>query len=200
MQNKIIIYGNRGMTLENDINITNEYYNNNKIALIYKKPIPIKVIKVNYAKTRILDGFYETQSTLDYNGIYKEKYIEFDAKETRSKTSYPLSNIHAHQLEHIKNVLCFKGIVFLIIRFVMLDKTYLVMGNDLINYIINVKNSEFIEVCRTIKAELGIDFLNKNDRKSIPLSFFEEYGHLLTLKYTPRLDYLSIIDKILTNN
>ena len=31
-------------------------------------------------------------------------------------------------------------------------------------------------------------------------SFFEEYGHLLTLKYTPRLDYLSIIDKILTNN
>ena len=175
MQNKIIIYGNRGMTLENDINITNEYYNNNKIALIYKKPIPIKVIKVNYAKTRILDGFYETQSTLDYNGIYKEKYIEFDAKETRSKTSYPLSNIHAHQLEHIKNVLCFKGIVFLIIRFVMLDKTYLVMGNDLINYINNI------------------------ERKSIPLSFFEEYGHLLTLKYTTRLDYLSIIDKILIN-
>ena len=27
---------------------------------------------------------------------------------------------------------------------------------DLINYIINVKNSEFIEVCRTIKTELGI--------------------------------------------
>lgn len=176
MQNKVIKYGNRGMTLENDINITNDYYKNNNIALIYKKPTPIKVIKVNYAKTRILDGFYETQSTLDYNGIYKEKYIEFDAKETRSKTSYPLSNIHSHQLEHIKNVLYFKGIVFLIIRFVMLDKTYLVMGNDLINYI------------------------NYIERKSIPLSFFEEYGHLLTLKYTPRLDYLSIIDKILTNN
>ena len=58
----------------------------------------------------------------------------------------------------------------------MLDKTYLVMGKDLINYIDNI------------------------ERKSIPLSFFEEYGHLLTLKYTPRLDYLSIIDKILTNN
>ena len=138
MQNKVIKYGNRGMTLENDINITNDYYKNNKIALIYKKPTPIKVIKVNYAKTRILDGFYETQSTLDYNGIYKEKYIEFDAKETRSKTSYPLSNIHKHQLEHIKNVLYFKGIVFLIIRFVMLDKTYLVMGKDLINYIDNI--------------------------------------------------------------
>ena len=66
MQNKVIKYGNRGMTLENDINITNDYYKNNNIALIYKKPTPIKVIKVNYAKTRILDGFYETQSTLDY--------------------------------------------------------------------------------------------------------------------------------------
>ena len=111
MQNKVIKYGNRGMTLENDINITNDYYKNNKIALIYKKPTPIKVIKVNYAKTRILDGFYETQSTLDYNGIYKEKYIEFDAKETRSKTSYPLSNIHKHQLEHIKYVLYFIFII-----------------------------------------------------------------------------------------
>lgn len=169
MQNKVIKYGNRGMTLENDINITNDYYKNNNIALIYKKPTPIKVIKVNYAKTRILDGFYETQSTLDYNGIYKEKYIEFDAKETRSKTSYPLSNIHSHQLEHIKNVLYFKGIVFLIIRFVMLDKTYLVMGNDLINYI------------------------NDIERKSIPLSFFEERCKKIELKYSPRLDYIKII-------
>ena len=30
MQNKVIKYGNRGMTLENDINITNDYYKNNK--------------------------------------------------------------------------------------------------------------------------------------------------------------------------
>ena len=31
--------------------------------------------------TKKQDGFYEQKSTLDYNGIYKEKYIEFDAKE-----------------------------------------------------------------------------------------------------------------------
>ena len=49
-------------------------YMDKKIALIYKKPIPIKVLKINSTKTRILDGFYEKKSTLDYSGIYREKY------------------------------------------------------------------------------------------------------------------------------
>ena len=71
--NKLINYGNRGMTLEQDINLTNDYYKEKKIALIYKKPIPIKVLKINSTKTRILDGFYEKKSTLDYSGIYKDQ-------------------------------------------------------------------------------------------------------------------------------
>lgn len=170
LNNRLIKYGNRGMTLENDINLTNEYYKEKKIALIYKKPIPIKVLKVNETKTRIKDGFYEQKSTLDYNGIYKEKYIEFDVKETNSETSFPLANIHPHQIEHIKNVLYFKGIVFLIIRFNLLNKTYILMGEDLINYI------------------------NSTNKKSIPLSYFIDNCKEIELKYTPRLDYLKVID------
>ena len=126
-------YGNRGMTLEEDINLTNIYYKEKNIALIYKKPIPIKVLKINSTKTRIQDAFYETKSTLDYSGIYKEKYIEFDAKETNSKTSFPLNNIHKHQIEHIKNVLFYKGIAFLIIRFNLLDKTFILKGENLVS-------------------------------------------------------------------
>lgn len=168
--NKLINYGNRGMTLEEDINLTNDYYKEKKIALIYKKPIPIKVLKINSTKTRILDGFYEKKSTLDYSGIYKEKYIEFDAKETNSKTSFPLSNIHIHQIEHIKNIIYYKGIAFLIIRFNYHNKTFLLPGEVLINYI------------------------NNNERKSIPYSFFLDNCHEITIKYAPRLDYLKIID------
>ena len=168
--NKLINYGNRGMTLEEDINLTNNYYIEKKIALIYKKPIPIKVLKINSTKTRILDGFYEKKSTLDYNGIYKEKYIEFDAKETNSKTSFPLSNIHIHQIEHMKNILYFKGITFLIIRFNYYNKTFLLPGNIL------------------------IDFINNNNRKSIPYSFFTENCQEIPIKYAPRLDYLKTID------
>ena len=168
--NKLINYGNRGMTLEEDINLTNEYYEEKKIALIYKKPIPIKVLKVNDNKTRIKDGFYEKKSTLDYSGIYNKKYIEFDAKETNSKTSYPLSNIHIHQINHIKKVMFYGGIAFLIVRFNPLNKTYLLMGDKLIEYI------------------------NSSDRKSIPLLFFEENCPKIEIKYRPRLDYLKVID------
>lgn len=168
--NKLINYGNRGMTLENDLNLTNDYYKEKEIALIYKKPTPIKVLKVNENKTRIKDGFYEKKSTLDYSGIYKEKYLEFDAKETNSKTSFPLSNIHPHQIEHIKNILKYHGIVFLIIRFNYHNKTFLLPGKNL------------------------IDYLSITDKKSIPFDYFLDNCHSIEIKYRPRLDYLKIID------
>ena len=168
--NKLINYGNRGMTLEQDINLTNDYYMEKNIALIYKKPIPIKVLKINSTKTRILDGFYEKKSTLDYSGIYHEKYIEFDAKETNSKTSFPMSNIHQHQINHIKNILKYKGIAFLIIRFNYYNNTFMLPGETLIN------------------------FIDQNKRKSIPYSFFLNNCQVIKLNYAPRLDYLKTID------
>lgn len=164
-------YANRGMTLEYDINETNKYYLIHNIALIYKKPTPIKVVRVEYPKNIIKEAYFSEPSTLDYNGIYKNKYIEFDAKETSSKTSFPISNIHKHQLDHIKKVLYFGGIAFLIVRFNSLNKTYILLGSDL------------------------IEFINNTKRKSIPLDYFEKRGFLLELKYTPRLNYIKEIDK-----
>ena len=166
-------FANRGMVLENDINVTNEYYIEKGIALIYKKPTPIKITKVNYDKSKITEAFFESPSTLDYNGLDKGKYIEFDAKETQSKTSFALVNIHSHQLEHIKKVYKLDGVVFLIIRFVLLNETYILMGRDL------------------------VDFLNNNTRKSIPYSYIKEKGYIIELKYIPRLDYLKVLDRIM---
>lgn len=161
------------MILEEDINQTNIYYRNHNIALVYKKPTPIKVVKVEYPQNKIKEAYFDEPSTLDYNGIYKGNYIEFDAKETQCKTSFPLSNIHTHQLKHIKNVLYYGGIAFLIIRFVSLNKTFILMGNELIN------------------------FIDNSDRKSIPVGYFEEFGYILELKYNPRVDYISIIDNFI---
>lgn len=166
-------YANRGMGLENDINETNKYYITYDIALIYKKPTPIRITKTNYQNMRVTDGFFECPSTLDYNGVYKGYYIEFDAKETRSKTSFTINNIHNHQIEYIKKVIKHNGIVFLIVRFSLLDKNFILKGEDLINYI------------------------NNNDRKSIPLKYFEENCYKLEIKYAPRLDYIKIIDKLI---
>ena len=39
---------NRGMTLENEINASNEYYREIDKAIIYKKPTPVKIVKVDY--------------------------------------------------------------------------------------------------------------------------------------------------------
>ena len=169
---KEISHKNRGMSLEYLIEQENTYYRDNDIAYIYKKPTPIRVVKTEYCSygKRITDAFYEMPSTLDFNGIYQGKYIEFDAKETNSKTSFPITNIHPHQIDHIKNVIRHQGIVFLIIRFNYHNKTYLLPGNNL------------------------IEFLNTNERKSIPLEYFQNNCKEIILKYRPRLDYLKIID------
>lgn len=172
MQGKYISYGNRGMNLEEDINLTNKYYLENEIAVIYKKPTPIKIIKTSYDKTKINEAFFETKSTLDYNGIWRGKYIEFDAKETKSKTSFPLANIHPHQINHIEKILNQGGICFLIVRFIMLNKTYLLLGEKLLNFIMN------------------------NSRKSIPIDYFINNCINIDTKYLPRLDYLKALENI----
>ncbi len=171
----IITYGNRGMGLEEDINVTNKYYVDKKIAFIYKKPTPIQITKTEYTNKGVVikEAFFKEPSTTDYNGLYKGNYIDFDAKETENKTSFPLANIHIHQIKHIKNIVENGGIGFLIVRFVKLNRDYILLGEDLLSFIKN------------------------NDRKSIPLSYFEEKGYIIDYGYIPRIDYLKVIDKIL---
>ena len=169
---KNIGYANRGMFLEHIINNANTYYLSKDIAVIYKKPTPIKVLNVAYrsSKTTLIDkAVFSETSTLDYNGVYKGKYIEFDAKECKNSTSFPLSNIKPHQIEHIKNIMRHNGIVFLIIF--MNNKFYLLKGDSLIS------------------------FIDNNDRKSIPYDYIEEKGYIIKEGYMPRIDYIKAIDE-----
>lgn len=165
-------YKNRGMNLENMINDTNMYYIEKEKAYIYKKPTPIKLVKVDYKKKKIEEAYFEKPSTTDYNGIYKGKYIDFEAKETNNIKSFPISNIHNHQIIHMKNIVKEGGICFLIVRFTKLNKNFLLMANDLIS------------------------FLNNYQTSSIPITYFEEKGYLIKDKYIPSIDYLEIIDNI----
>lgn len=170
----IINYANRGMSFEADINITNTYYKDNDVAIIYKKPTPITINKVDY-KSRvdavIKEAHFKTPSTTDYNGVYKGKYIDFEAKETKLNY-FPLSNIHNHQIEHLKSIVRHGGIGFILVDFTKLDKIFL------------------------LEADKLFSFIENNTRKSIPLEYFEEFGYLIKPKFNPRIDYLSIIDQI----
>ena len=169
-----IHYDNRGMNLEEDLNATNEYYRNMGIGVIYKKPTPITVAKVDYpsrCEAVIKEAYFKTPSTTDYNGVYKGKYIDFEAKETKLNY-FPLNNIHNHQIKHLEQVIKNGGIGFIIISFSKLNKYFLLTADKLIEYI------------------------NNNTKKSIPLSYFEEFGYLIKTNYNPRLDYLKIINDV----
>ena len=170
--NKKLDYKNRGMNLENDINETNNYYIDNNIAFIYKKPTPIKLVKVDYKKGRIDEAYFEMPSTTDYNGIYKGKYIDFEAKETINKKGFPLVNIHKHQIKHIRNIYNSNGICFIIVRFDSFNETYLLMAKDFLYFIDNIKKS------------------------IIPKEYFIEKGFKIKDKFIKKVDYLEIIDNL----
>src|SRR5699024_5911842 len=90
-------YSNRGMTLEEEINVTNKFYLDTNEAIIYKKPTPLQIVNVHYPKRSaavITEGYFQAKSTADYSGLYRGEYIEFEAKETKNKTRFPLANIH----------------------------------------------------------------------------------------------------------
>ena len=168
-------YSNRGMELEEDINFANKYYLNNDIAVIHKKPIPIQIVEVNYpnrSSAMITKAFYKTPSTTDYNGLWNGKYIDFEAKETNSATSFSLNNIHEHQIDHMQKILNHGGITFIIVRFKKIDKTFILPFKKFIFFYDRAKNG---------------------GRKSIKLSEFEETAFELSFNYKIRLDYITII-------
>ncbi len=169
---KTVNYANRGMELESIISEANKYYLEHDIAVIHKKATPIGINKTD--STKITSAYFKEKSTLDYNGVYKGYYIEFDAKETKNKTSFPLSNIHNHQIEHIKKVINHKGIIFLIIS--INNLYYIADGKLLIKYIL------------------------ENDRKSIPFNYIKENFIEVKYNYLKGLNYITGLEKLLEVN
>lgn len=176
--NRSATFSNRGMSLEEDINVTNQFYLETNKAIIHKKPTPIQIVKVHYPKRSaavITEGYFQSKSTTDYNGIYKGKHIDFEAKETKNKTLFPLANIHEHQFQHMNAILNHNGICFVIIRFTELNETYFINAEILLFY---------------------WEQMLQGGKKSIPYKIFKEQGHLIPFTYQARVDYLKVIDQL----
>lgn len=178
---KAISYSNRGKSLEDDLNETNMFYLQQNLAIIHKKPVPIQIVKVDYparSAAVIREAYFRTPSTTDYNGVYNGYYVDFEAKETDSKTSFPLKNIHPHQMEHMKSVLHQRGIAFFIIRFSMLQRNFVVRYDVVAQFYNN---------------------MNNGGRKSIPFTVFETEAIEIHEGYLPRLDYLQAVDVLIAD-
>ena len=168
-------FSNRGMSFEEYINQSNQYYLSKGMAVIHKKPTPVQIVHVNYPKRSaavITEAYFKEASTTDYNGIYQGRYLDFEAKETKNKTSFPLNNFHEHQIQHMKQCVKQNGIIFVLIWFSTLQRCFYLSANYVIDYWEN----------------------KESNRKSIPLSLIEDVGHEIQLGVAPIVPYLSIID------
>lgn len=169
-------YGNRGMTLEEDLNVTNEYYLEQGIAVIHKKPTPVQIVTVDYPKRSaavIKEAYFKQASTTDYNGVYQGKYIDFEAKETKFTTSFPMKNFHDHQIDHMKSVLEQNGICFVILRFSTEEQVFLLPAEHLLVFWKRMKDG---------------------GRKSITKKEIETFAYPIPVGFRPRIDYIKIID------
>jgi recombination protein U len=153
--------------LETRIKDANLIYRKQKLAVIQKLEVPVRITS---------SGPVATLSTVDFYGVFsygkgKRKRgipIAFDAKETQSATSFPLANIHQHQLEYLKLWTLVGGLGFFLIHF---KKLY--------------ENEAFVT-----PVELVDSYWSGEGRRSIPLADFKSEWLL------PIDDYLSHFQKV----
>ncbi len=165
-----------GISFEQAINESNDYYLNKEIAAIYKKPTPVQIVKVDYPgrnKAKITEAYFKTPSTTDYNGIYKGKYIDFEAKSCKS-SSFSFDNIYEHQIKHLELTEKLGGCSFLIIEFSTKNEIYLFPTKILVK-----KYNESIV----------------GGRKSIPYETFKNEGIQIETGFNPRINYLKAVDQ-----
>ena len=122
--------GLRGSTLEDIINHTNEVYREKKLALIQKIPTPITPISIDKSSRHITLAYFDQKSTVDYIGAVQGIPICFDAKECAVRT-FPLANVHPHQVAFMEDFERQGGIAFLILYFKSEEELYYLPLRDL---------------------------------------------------------------------
>ncbi|MGH0933933.1 Holliday junction resolvase RecU [Bacillus mycoides] len=165
--------GNRGMAFEKLINLSNEMYQRGRVALINKRPTPVKVLKMVYG--RVKDGYYESKSTVDYDGVYKGRAMAFEAKSTNEINRFDLKNIARHQLDYLEKAEKMGAICFFLIGF-------------------SKDKSVFLVPLSVIQAYVRMSQQPKG-KKSIPRADFDIYGYLADQTERAPVDYLQYIDE-----
>ncbi|GAA2904579.1 Holliday junction resolvase RecU [Enterococcus pseudoavium] len=171
-------FANRGMRFEDAINQSNEYYLTHDKAVVHKKPTPLQIVKVDYPKRSaavIKEAYFRQASTTDYNGVYHGYYLDFEAKETKNKASFPLKNFHQHQITHMQQCLRQDAVCFVLLWFSSLSRCFFLAAEELIFF----WDSQ------------------ENGKKSIPLKTIEEVGIEIAPKIAPRIPYLAAVEQYL---
>jgi recombination protein U len=165
------IKANMGMVFESEVSKTCDFYREKGIADIYKRPTPIKIVKMS--KTHpgmICEAYFQEKSTTDYVGIYKGLYIDFECKET-IHDQVPYHMIREQQYEHLEFIKKLGGIGFFLVSFKAVAEVYLLDASYILNAVKEKKHPGFKR------------------------SFFKENGILVERGYNPPYLLLDAIDK-----
>lgn len=125
--------GLRGSVLEEMINYTNQKYRDKKLALIQKIPTPITPVRFDKESRHITLAYFEQKSTVDYIGAVQGIPVCFDAKECATDT-FPLQNIHPHQVEFMRSFEEQGGVSFLLIYYSHRQECYYLRFEEMMKY------------------------------------------------------------------
>ncbi len=125
--------GLRGSTLEDMINYTNTRYEEMGLALIQKVPTPITPVRIDKERRHITLAYFDKVSTVDYIGAVQGIPICFDAKECAADT-FPLQNVHEHQVSFMEKYEKQQGISFLIIYYSQKETLYYMRFEELLKF------------------------------------------------------------------
>lgn len=123
----------RGSTLEEFINKTNERYSETGLALIQKIPTPITPVKIDAEHRHITLAYFEKISTVDYIGAVQGIPVCFDAKECSADT-FPLQNVHDHQMEFMGKYEQQGGVSFLLIYYSTRNELYYMRYEQILKF------------------------------------------------------------------
>lgn len=160
----------RGDGLEELIIASNLFYHRNGTCRIDKAATPVKAVRV-VDGTKIEEGYYEKQSTVDFYGIAQGHFIAFDAKQT-SQSSLPLKNIAPHQVDYMRDVDKQGGLTFIIVEFTKVGRYFILPFEILLDY---------------------VERADRGGRKSIPMEAIPESLEIELIKGV-RLLYLEALN------
>jgi recombination protein U len=119
--------------------MSNEKYLASGLALIQKIPTPIKPMQIDKERGQITLAYFDQKSTVDYIGVVQGFPVCFDAKESATDT-FPLQNIHQHQIDFMMNFEKQNGISFIILYFSSRDEFYYLPFCDIMHYWLRGQN------------------------------------------------------------
>lgn len=167
------IKANMGMNFEKDITKCCDYYRENMIADIYKRPTPIKVVKMSKTHPGMIEeAYFQEKSTTDFVGIFKGKYIDFECKET-IHDSVPYSMIREQQFRHLKTIIEMGGIGFFLVSFKTVQEVYL------------------------IDAKKILEEVEKKNHPGFKRTYFIEKGIKVERSYNPPYKLIEAIDEMM---